>query len=136
MTVFESVCTCVSMICVHRRNSENISKVFLWVLHLAPKLGLFSLSGHTSPAISASQNHKVFKGETAEANPVIFSLGNQLRPIGPALLDEWATRRQVPGCLPARGAQLAPEGLDDLQVLSLKDSGSSSIHTSGVKTRQ
>lgn len=81
--------------CVHRHNSENIFKVFLLVLHLIPKVGLYSLSCHKFSAILVSRNHKMFKEKkNADANPVIFSVGDELRPIGPALPDEWATRRR------------------------------------------
>ena len=58
------VCVCVCVcVCVraYRHNPEDVSKVFLLILHLVLKLGLFSLSRHMFSAISASQNHKMFK---------------------------------------------------------------------------
>lgn len=58
------VCMCMchlSSCCVHTYKSENISEEFLLILHLVPKLDLFSLSLHMFSAILASQNNKMFK---------------------------------------------------------------------------
>lgn len=79
------MCVCVR---AHRHNPAGTSKVFLLILHLLLKLGLFSPSHHMFPAISTSQNYKIFKEKNADSHPVIFSLGNQLRPVRPAVLDE------------------------------------------------
>lgn len=63
-----SVCMCAYMcVCVYARehmhghNPEDTSKVFLLILHVVRKLGLFSLSRHMFSSISVSQNHKMFK---------------------------------------------------------------------------
>lgn len=121
MTVWERECAHAGV------NPENISKEFLPVLHLVPKLGLFSLSRHMFSATSASQKNP------ADSNPVIFSLGSELKPRRPAVLDEWVTRRGVPGAGPCRAPQLAPEGCEHLEALSVKGSGHRWTHASGVK---
>lgn len=62
-------------------------------------------------AISASQNHKVFKGNKTLTPTLSFShAGMGLRPLGVVMVDVWAARGLSPGPVPTQGIQLSLAG--------------------------